>query len=59
MIKPAGKEGGIVILNRGDCEYEAIRQLSDEIVYKKISTDPTSSIQYLIKVTVQEALALD
>lgn len=59
VIKPADKEGGIVILNKEDDLFEAHRQLADESIYTKVQKDPTQVAQNLIRITVQEAFAME
>lgn len=45
LIRPADKEGGIVIVNKKDYEAEMICVLSDEATYKKLKGDPSNSFK--------------
>lgn len=58
-VKPTDKGGGIVLLNTNNYVNEAYRQLNDHSSYSRISRDPTRSIMNIIKVILQEAVALN
>lgn len=48
IFKPADKGGALVVLNKQYYVDEIMSQLSDKDVYKKVSTDPLTSIQQCI-----------
>lgn len=48
-----------MILDKNMYRDEALRQLSDTASYKQVDRDPTKAISNLVRVTVQEVLALD
>lgn len=58
-IKPADKGGDLVLLDTAIYEQEIARQLDDTTYYKKLSRDPTTSIQSLVKIVLSEGLAQD
>ncbi|CAJ0968257.1 unnamed protein product [Ranitomeya imitator] len=54
IIKPADKGGAIVVMDKLHYKNEVYRQLGDTTTYKKLSHNPTTSIQNTIKTTLDE-----
>ncbi|CAJ0955360.1 unnamed protein product [Ranitomeya imitator] len=54
IIKPADKGGAIVVMDKLQYKNEVYRQLGDSTTYKKLSHNPTTSIQNTIKTTFDE-----
>lgn len=59
IIKPADKGGGLVVLDKKDYVSEVCRQVGDENFYHQLWADPTSRYYNILKVILQEGLALD
>lgn len=59
IIKEADKGGAIVILDKKDYLYELHRQLDMREFYQPTDHDPTSHIQYILDVLLQEAVSLN
>ncbi|CAJ0951361.1 unnamed protein product [Ranitomeya imitator] len=52
IIKPADKGGAIVVMDKTLYKNEVYRQLSDTTTYKKLSHNPTQTIQDVIRTTL-------
>lgn len=58
VIKQVNKGGGIALLDKQDYLKEAYRQLSNTQFYRKLKGNPTPEISTIIKVVLNEGLAL-
>ena len=54
MIKPADKGSAVVVMDKEDYIKEGLRQLSNHKFYKKLDSDPTSTITREIESTLSE-----
>ncbi|XP_074866010.1 uncharacterized protein LOC142021282 [Carettochelys insculpta] len=54
IIKPAGKGGAVVIVNKSDSEQETARQLSNSTFYRPLSADPTLEFQRKLQQLLKE-----
>ncbi|GFR75306.1 hypothetical protein ElyMa_002184400 [Elysia marginata] len=56
IIKPADKEGAVVVMNTADYTTECTKQLSNTLYYKKLESDPTATYNNTIKRVLQEGM---
>lgn len=55
ILKKANKGGATVLMDKQQYMDEAIKQLADETVYKKLKNDPTNQFKKEIDSFLQEA----
>lgn len=55
IIKKADKGGATVLMDNKDYVQEALNQLQDEAVYKKLDQDPTNTIKQEIDMVLNES----